>query len=165
MTASLDGKVQSMLRNSRQAKVTALQFRRPTDLPATALIIVSFLCVSAVNGQDTGSRSAGSLASTVAKQQSLPANVMAGLQPHPAATNQAMVNDYKITILDDMIPGRRTVSEWGFSALIEITSAGRRLQALPVRHGRQSANRSGKRQDSEYQHLRHSGRHPQPQPR
>ena len=35
-----------------------------------------------------------------------------------------MVDDYKITILSDMIPGRRTVGEWGFAALIEITSAG-----------------------------------------
>jgi 7,8-dihydropterin-6-yl-methyl-4-(beta-D-ribofuranosyl)aminobenzene 5'-phosphate synthase len=49
---------------------------------------------------------------------------MAELQSHPVATNQPMVSDYKITILDDMIPGRRTVSEWGFSALIEVTSAG-----------------------------------------
>ena len=35
-----------------------------------------------------------------------------------------MVDDYKITVLSDMIPGRRTISEWGFAALIEITSAG-----------------------------------------
>jgi 7,8-dihydropterin-6-yl-methyl-4-(beta-D-ribofuranosyl)aminobenzene 5'-phosphate synthase len=35
-----------------------------------------------------------------------------------------MVDDYKITVLSDMIPGLRTVAEWGFSALIEIRSAG-----------------------------------------
>lgn len=40
------------------------------------------------------------------------------------ATNQPMVDDYKITVLSDMIPGRRTIGEWGFSALIEIRSAG-----------------------------------------
>jgi 7,8-dihydropterin-6-yl-methyl-4-(beta-D-ribofuranosyl)aminobenzene 5'-phosphate synthase len=43
---------------------------------------------------------------------------------HAVATNQPMVDDYKVTILDDMIPGRRTLSEWGFSALIEIKSGG-----------------------------------------
>lgn len=40
------------------------------------------------------------------------------------ATNQPMVDDYKITVLSDMIPGRRTIAEWGFSALIEVTSGG-----------------------------------------
>ena len=49
---------------------------------------------------------------------------MADVQPHAVARNQPMVDDYKITILDDMIPGRRTLGEWGFSALIEIKSGG-----------------------------------------
>jgi hypothetical protein len=40
------------------------------------------------------------------------------------ADSLPMVNDYKITILSDMIMGRRTIGEWGFSALIEIASGG-----------------------------------------
>jgi 7,8-dihydropterin-6-yl-methyl-4-(beta-D-ribofuranosyl)aminobenzene 5'-phosphate synthase len=80
-----------------------------SSIPA-ALTAACFLCVSVASGQGT--------------QRSLPATLAAALQPHPVATNQPMVDDYKITILDDMVPGRRTLSEWGFSALIEIKSAG-----------------------------------------
>ncbi len=40
------------------------------------------------------------------------------------ATNQPMVDDYRITVLSDMVPGRRTIGEWGFSALVEVRSAG-----------------------------------------
>lgn len=43
---------------------------------------------------------------------------------HRPTTTQPVVDTYKITILSDMIVGRRTVGEWGFSALIEVTSAG-----------------------------------------
>jgi 7,8-dihydropterin-6-yl-methyl-4-(beta-D-ribofuranosyl)aminobenzene 5'-phosphate synthase len=43
---------------------------------------------------------------------------------HLPATDQPMVDDYKITILSDMIIGRHTVGEWGFSALVEVTSGG-----------------------------------------
>jgi 7,8-dihydropterin-6-yl-methyl-4-(beta-D-ribofuranosyl)aminobenzene 5'-phosphate synthase len=35
-----------------------------------------------------------------------------------------VVDDYKITILSDSIPGRYTIGEWGFSALVEVTSGG-----------------------------------------
>jgi 7,8-dihydropterin-6-yl-methyl-4-(beta-D-ribofuranosyl)aminobenzene 5'-phosphate synthase len=97
---------------------------RKSTLVLAALIIVSFLCLAAANGQDAGTRSAWTTTSRVAKPPSLPANLMAELLPHALATSQPMVDDYKITILDDMIPGRRTISEWGFSALIEIRSAG-----------------------------------------
>lgn len=33
-----------------------------------------------------------------------------------------VVDDYKITILSDSIPGRYTIGEWGFSAVVEVTS-------------------------------------------
>ena len=88
------------------------------------LVFTGFFGVSVANAQDTGNRSTEATVSRGAKRRSLPANLMAELRPHAVATNQPIVDDYKITILDDMIPGRRTISEWGFSALIEITSAG-----------------------------------------
>ena len=78
--------------------------RKSWFVPA-ALIITSLLCASGTNAQDTGTWSARVTASMGAKQRSL----------SPAA-NQPMVDDYKITVLSDMIPGRRTISEWGFSA-------------------------------------------------
>ncbi len=41
--------------------------------------------------------------------------------PDPATP---VVDSYKVTILSDSIPGRYTVGEWGFSALVEATSGG-----------------------------------------
>lgn len=35
-----------------------------------------------------------------------------------------VVDDFEITILADAIPGRSTMGEWGFSALVEVTSGG-----------------------------------------
>jgi 7,8-dihydropterin-6-yl-methyl-4-(beta-D-ribofuranosyl)aminobenzene 5'-phosphate synthase len=35
---------------------------------------------------------------------------------------QPVVDDVKITILSDMMPGRHTAAEWGFSALVEVTA-------------------------------------------
>jgi 7,8-dihydropterin-6-yl-methyl-4-(beta-D-ribofuranosyl)aminobenzene 5'-phosphate synthase len=49
---------------------------------------------------------------------------------HVPATDQAMVDDYKITILSDMIVGRRTAAEWGFAALVQVTSGGVTKQFL-----------------------------------
>lgn len=37
-------------------------------------------------------------------------------------TNQPMVDSVKVTILSDMMPGRHTTAEWGFSALVEVTA-------------------------------------------
>jgi 7,8-dihydropterin-6-yl-methyl-4-(beta-D-ribofuranosyl)aminobenzene 5'-phosphate synthase len=80
---------------------------------AAALTITSILGFSGANAQDTGTWSARAAASMGAQQRSL----------SPAA-NQPMVDDYKITVLSDMVPGNRTMAEWGFAALIEVTSAG-----------------------------------------
>lgn len=98
-------------------------FNKKRSFVPAALILGSFLGVSAANAQDTGTRNAGATVSRGATRRSLPA-LAAEQRPHALATNQPTVDNYKITILSDMVPGRRTVSEWGFSALIEITSAG-----------------------------------------
>jgi 7,8-dihydropterin-6-yl-methyl-4-(beta-D-ribofuranosyl)aminobenzene 5'-phosphate synthase len=80
---------------------------RPTFLSA-ALLLGAF----SLNAQ-----SARFLAATLARDR--------GPVPrHAPATNQPMVDDYRITVLSDMTPGRRTIGEWGFSALIEITAGG-----------------------------------------
>src|SRR5262249_3155914 len=43
----------------------------------------------------------------------------------PAPANgQPMVDTVKITILSDMMPGRHTAAEWGFSALVEVSAGG-----------------------------------------
>ncbi len=41
-----------------------------------------------------------------------------------SAMKTPVVDDYKITVLSDMIPGRNTMAEWGYSALVEVTSQG-----------------------------------------
>ena len=92
-------------------------------VPATS-ILISLLGVSTANAQDTSAAGAGATISRGATQRSLSARLAAEQRPHAPATNQPMVDDYKITILSDFIPGRRTIGEWGFAALIEITSAG-----------------------------------------
>lgn len=44
---------------------------------------------------------------------------------HPAPDpGTPVVDDYRITILSDALPGRKTIGEWGFSALVEVTVAG-----------------------------------------
>lgn len=44
---------------------------------------------------------------------------------HPAPDPRTpVVDDYRITILADAVPGRKTIGEWGFSALVEVTRAG-----------------------------------------
>ncbi len=45
-----------------------------------------------------------------------------GGQTFKPATNLSLVDNYTITILSDFTPGRRTIGEWGFAALIEIKS-------------------------------------------
>jgi 7,8-dihydropterin-6-yl-methyl-4-(beta-D-ribofuranosyl)aminobenzene 5'-phosphate synthase len=37
---------------------------------------------------------------------------------------QPMVDSLSITILSDMVPGRKTTAEWGFSALVQVASGG-----------------------------------------
>ncbi len=52
---------------------------------------------------------------------------------HEATRHQfqaPVVDNYKITILSDSIPGRNTTGEWGFSALVEVTSAGATKRVL-----------------------------------
>ncbi len=77
------------------------------SLFTSAVLLTSFLSVSAANGQQADSHSAG-----------------ATRQPRALAIDQPMVDNYRITILSDMVPGRRTTGEWGFAALIEVTSGG-----------------------------------------
>jgi 7,8-dihydropterin-6-yl-methyl-4-(beta-D-ribofuranosyl)aminobenzene 5'-phosphate synthase len=43
---------------------------------------------------------------------------------HGADPNTPVVDNYTITVLSDAIPGRTTIGEWGYSALIEVTSGG-----------------------------------------
>jgi 7,8-dihydropterin-6-yl-methyl-4-(beta-D-ribofuranosyl)aminobenzene 5'-phosphate synthase len=43
---------------------------------------------------------------------------------HGADPNTPVVDNYKITVLSDAIPGRTTIGEWGYSALVEVTSGG-----------------------------------------
>ncbi len=44
---------------------------------------------------------------------------------HPAPDpSTPVVDDYRITILSDAIPGRKTIGEWGFAALVEVTAGG-----------------------------------------
>lgn len=95
---------------------------RSSFVPA-ASIITSFLCESAANAQNTGPNTARAAVYNV-KQKSVSTDLTAQRRQHSAATSQPMVDDYKITILSDMIVGLYTVGEWGFSALIEITSGG-----------------------------------------
>lgn len=102
---------------------TALGGRESWIVPA-ALIMTSFLCVFVANAQNTSGAGAGATISRGATQRSWPARLAAEQQQHSPAADQPMVDDYKITILSDMVPGRRTIGEWGFAALIEITSAG-----------------------------------------
>ena len=85
---------------------------------------LSLLCVAVAHAQATGTLGARATVSLGAQQRSLSAHLTAEPQPHAPATGQPMVDDYKITILSDMIPGQHTSGEWGFSALIEITSGG-----------------------------------------
>ncbi len=59
-----------------------------------------------------------------AKQRLVTPHLTADQTLHAPATNQPMVDDYKITVLSDMVSGVRTVAEWGFAAVVEITSAG-----------------------------------------
>lgn len=89
-----------------------------------AWIATNFLCVVVATAQDSGPLSADSAFSMATTQRSSSAAFSVDQRHHAPATNQPMVDNYKITILSDMLPGRRTISEWGFSALIEITSAG-----------------------------------------
>jgi 7,8-dihydropterin-6-yl-methyl-4-(beta-D-ribofuranosyl)aminobenzene 5'-phosphate synthase len=97
------------------AFVAATWCRKNSLVPA-ALIFAGALCVSPASAQSS--------AFPGAKQQSSPANRSAEQQRHTPATGQPTVDDYKITILSDFVPGRRTVGEWGFAALIEIRSGG-----------------------------------------
>lgn len=58
-------------------------------------------------------------------------SIAVALAASPAQARQAgpdprtpVVDDYRITILSDAIPGRYTMGEWGFSALVEVTAGG-----------------------------------------
>lgn len=99
-------------------------FSRKRSFVSAALIITSCLCVPSANAQVTGTHSAGAAVSVGVTHRSSSARLMAKPSLRLPATSQPMVDDYKITVLSDMIPGRRTIAEWGFAALIEITSAG-----------------------------------------
>src|SRR5450759_3461222 len=89
-----------------------------------ALAITNLLGVSVASAQDTSAAGAGATISRGATQRSWPARLTSEQSQHAPAASQAIVDDYKITILSDMVPGRRTIGEWGFAALIEINSAG-----------------------------------------
>jgi len=96
---------------------------------ATASVVtLGLLAVASTQGQDLKSGQARLATSALDEVRAQPTSVPAtfsGERPrHAPATNQPMVDDYKITILSDTVPGRRTVGEWGFAALIEVTSGG-----------------------------------------
>lgn len=93
-----------------------------------SVLTFGLLAVASTYGQDLKSGQARLATSAVDKVRaqgtSEAADFSAERQRHAPATNQPMVDDYKITVLSDTVPGRRTVGEWGFAALIEITSGG-----------------------------------------
>jgi 7,8-dihydropterin-6-yl-methyl-4-(beta-D-ribofuranosyl)aminobenzene 5'-phosphate synthase len=53
-----------------------------------------------------------------------PAAMKTAQRQHAPAANQPVVDDYKITVLSDVVSGVRTAAEWRFAAVIEVTSNG-----------------------------------------
>ncbi len=88
-----------------------------------ALIVSYYLSLSMALAQEGGpDRAKVDMARAQARAEA--SKFSAERQLHAPATNQPMVDDYKITVLSDTVPGRRTVGEWGFAALIEVSSGG-----------------------------------------